>query len=374
MITCTKNNFGCGPIEFQDFQSDRLCVLNGKFVIDTESEEYKAAERLEIKLPDAFRMKRSAVSTAILISSSEKTRGTVLRCRIDKGFLCIEKLTHWDEEGPLTIIVAAGFTVLGWHGQFTETDYKRATFGIGIKPDSNRLVVKDDFVYASISFSSFPSTNNGYGPFSIKINEMPEDVDAIVPVSLQSGTFTKGQIGTWLGEARIQGGYISMNLNENFSNYGGQGSFFIFFAPRHQFIPRVPGVGKIVVATDDVTCGYKTTMESLLLEISDTIGLGSLELKFTQYSSYEGISFYLAEYPDYAKYEMKMPVLSRGGSYSTRYTVAPQVVSFSEYNKSIALRNLISSTTMETSIFDASIISDIIFVNDRSEEHTSELQ
>ena len=61
---------------------------------------------------------------------------------------------------------------------------------------------------------------------------------------------------------------------------------------------------------------------------------------------------------------MQMPVLSRGGTYSTRYTVTPQIVSFSEYNKSIALRNLINSTTMETSIFDASIISDIIFVND----------
>ena len=364
MITCTKNNFGCGPIEFQDFQSDRLCVLNGKFVIDTASEEYKAAERLEIKLPDAFRMKKSAVSTAVLISSSDHTRGTVLRCRIDKGILCIEKLPYWDDEGPLTIIVAAGFTVLGWHGQFTNTEYKSATFGPGIKASSNRLVIKDDFVYASIVCSTFPSSNGGYGPFSIKINEMPEDVDAIVPVSLQSGTFTKGQRGTWLGEARIQGGYISMNLNENFSNYGGQGSFFIFFAPRHQFVPRVSGVGKIAVATDDVTCGYKTTMESLLLEIGDTIGLGSLELEFTQYSSNEGISFYLAEYPDYAKYAMQMPVLSRGGTYSTRYTVAPQIVSFSEYNKSIALRNLISSTTMQTSIFDASIISDIIFVND----------
>lgn len=88
------------------------------------------------------------------------------------------------------------------------------------------------------------------------------------------------------------------------------------------------------------------------------------ELEFTQYSSNEGISFYLAEYPDYAKYAMHMPVLSRGGTYSTRYTVAPQIVSFSEYNKSIALHNLIRSTTMETSIFDASIISDIIFVND----------
>ena len=100
MITCTKNNFGCGPIEFQDFQSDRLCVLNGKFVIDTASEEYKAAERLEIKLPDAFRMKRSAVSTAILISSSEKI-WNVLRCRIDKDFSALRN-SPIDEEGPLT--------------------------------------------------------------------------------------------------------------------------------------------------------------------------------------------------------------------------------------------------------------------------------
>ena len=155
-----------------------------------------------------------------------------------------------------------------------------------------------------------------------------------------------------------------MNLNENFPNDGGQSSFLIFFAPRNQFVPRVPGVGKIAVATDDVTCGYKTTMKSLLLEIGDTIRLGSLELEFTRNSSYEGVSFYLAEYPDYAKYAMQMPVLSRGGTYSTRYTVVPQVISFSEYNKSIALRNLIRTITLETSIFDSSIISDIIFVND----------
>lgn len=141
MITCTKNNFGCSPIEFQDYQSERLCVLNGKFLIDTKSEEYKAAERLEINLPEAFALKKSAVSTAVLISSSERNRGTVLRCRIDKGVLCIEKLPYWDEEGPLTIIVAAAFTVLGWHGQFTDTEYKEATFGHGISASSNCLVL-----------------------------------------------------------------------------------------------------------------------------------------------------------------------------------------------------------------------------------------
>jgi len=363
MITCTKNNFGCGPIEFQDYQSDRLCVLNGKFLIDTASEEYKAAERLEIKLPEAFRMKKSAVSTAVLISSSERTRGTVLRCRIDKGLLCIEKLPYWDKDGPLTIVVAAGFTVLGWHGQFTDTEYKQATFGPGIKASSNRLVVKDDFVYASIVCSTFPSSNSGYGPFSIKINEMPEDVDAIVPVSLQSATYTKGQVGSWLGIARIQGGYLSMHLDEEASNHGGQDSFFIFFAPRHQFVPRVPGVGKIAVSTEDITVSKKTTIESILLGIGDALGFGSLELEFTQSDSYEGISFTLEEYPDYAKYAMQMPVISRGRNYSSPYVVAPQEISFSEFNKSIALHNMIRSRTMETSVFDTSLISDIVSVN-----------
>ena len=363
MITCTKNNFGCGPIEFQDYQSDRLCVLNGKFLIDTASEEYKAAKRLEIKLPDAFRMKKSAVSTAVLISSSEKTRGTVLRCRIDKGLLCIEKLPYWDEEGPLTIVVAAGFTVLGWHGQFTETDYKQATFGPGIKASNNRLVIKDDFVYASIVCSEFPSANSGYGPFSIKINEMPEDVDAVVPVSLQSGTYSKGQVGSWLGVSRIQGGYLSMHLDEEASNLGGQDSFFIFFAPRHQYVPRVPGVGKVAVSTEDITCSKKTTVESVLLAIGDALGLGSMEMAFTQADSSEGMSFTIEEYPDYAKYAMVMPVLSRGDYYNYEYCVAPQEISFSEFNKSISLHNMINSRTRNTKVFDTSLISDIVPVN-----------
>ena len=95
-----------------------------------------------------------------------------------------------------------------------------------------------------------------------------------------------------------------------------------------------------------------------MLGIGDELGLGHLELKFTQSKSYEGISFYLKEYPNYAKYSMEMPVLSRGSNSTTGYIVAPQVVSFSEFNKSISLHNLGRSTTNATNIFDTSIISD----------------
>lgn len=363
MITCTNNNFGCGPIVFQDYQSDRFCVLNGKFEVDTTPEDYKAAERLEITLPAAFKLKKSAVSQAILISSSSDHRGTVLRCRIDKGKLCIEKLVHWDEEGPLTILIASAFTVLGWHGTFSATDYTTPSFGAGIKSSQSRVVVKDDFVFASVVCSSFPSSNDDYGPFSIKVNGIPDDVDAIVPVGMQTGGYRQGQMGSYLGEARIQGGYISMHIDEDCSNYGGQGSFFIFFAPRHQFTPRVPGTGKIELSTEDVECGKKTNMQSFLLGVGDTLGLTNFELKFVQDGTSTGISFFISEYPDYASYEMSIPVLSRGMYYNYNYCVIPQEVSFSEFNKAISVHNMTRMYTGETEIFDSSLVSDIIFVN-----------
>ncbi len=85
------------------------------------------------------------------------------------------------------------------------------------------------------------------------------------------------------------------------------------------------------------------------------------EIHVTIYS--EGMSFTIEEYPDYAKYAMVMPVLSRGDYYNYEYCVAPQEVSFSEFNKSIALHNMINSRTRNTKVFDTSLISDIIPVN-----------
>ena len=55
------NNFGVAEIEFRSWQEKGLVILNGVVSIDTENESYKAAEVLEITVPD-LSISRSAVA------------------------------------------------------------------------------------------------------------------------------------------------------------------------------------------------------------------------------------------------------------------------------------------------------------------------
>ena len=94
MITLDTNNFGGGSVTLKDYQSDSLCVLNGKITVDPTHSAYLTAPRLELDLPADFAMVRSALSTAILVSNASVYRyGTVLKCWIENNKLCIEKLT-----------------------------------------------------------------------------------------------------------------------------------------------------------------------------------------------------------------------------------------------------------------------------------------
>ena len=52
MITATGNNFGAYTIQLKDYQSDKMVVLNGRFELNPESEDYIAAKQLEKYVPD----------------------------------------------------------------------------------------------------------------------------------------------------------------------------------------------------------------------------------------------------------------------------------------------------------------------------------
>lgn len=67
------NNFGVAEIEFRSWQERGLVILNGVVRIDTENESYKAAEVLEITVPD-LSISRSAV-TAVFLRSSKADGG-----------------------------------------------------------------------------------------------------------------------------------------------------------------------------------------------------------------------------------------------------------------------------------------------------------
>ena len=40
MIIATGNNFGAGQIEFKEYLSDNMIILNGRFSFDCTKEEY----------------------------------------------------------------------------------------------------------------------------------------------------------------------------------------------------------------------------------------------------------------------------------------------------------------------------------------------
>lgn len=72
------NNFGVAEIELRDWQEKGLVILNGVVSIDTENEDYKAAEVLEITVPD-LSISRSAVTAVFLRSSKADGASTIVK-------------------------------------------------------------------------------------------------------------------------------------------------------------------------------------------------------------------------------------------------------------------------------------------------------
>ena len=58
MIIATGNNFGAGQIEFKEYLSDNMIILNGRFSFDYTKEEYLNTDVLEIYVLE-LPMKRS---------------------------------------------------------------------------------------------------------------------------------------------------------------------------------------------------------------------------------------------------------------------------------------------------------------------------
>ena len=172
MITLLTNNFSGAAVTLKDYRSADICVLNGKITVDPTAAAYIAAGRLELDLPSDFVMKKSAMSSAVLMSNAPIYRyGTPLRCWIENGKLCIEKINAWDSFGNYEIYIASAFITRGYRGDFQETPQK----GLQILNtdgyfsfDTYRCVVTDYFVFFTAYFRTFPQTETvGYGPFTL---------------------------------------------------------------------------------------------------------------------------------------------------------------------------------------------------------------
>lgn len=237
MITLTNNNFGGAEVSLKEYQRADLCVLNGKITIDPTNAEYISAYRLELTLPDNFLIKKSAMSTAILMSNAPLYRyGTVLRCWIENSKLCIEKITAWDNFGSYEIYIASAFVIRGYRGLFVNTQH--STLQI-LNTDGKfafntyRCVINNYFVFFVAYFNTFPQVGSlGNGPFTLQLNGFPIDVNVEIPLVVQTGSLTVGQKGSKLCLGVFNNGNLVFSFPERAQNMGGDRSFFNFFAVR----------------------------------------------------------------------------------------------------------------------------------------------
>jgi hypothetical protein len=237
MITLDTNNFGGGSVTLKDYQSDSLCVLNGKITVDPTHSAYLTAPRLELDLPADFAMVRSALSTAILVSNASVYRyGTVLKCWIENNKLCIEKLTAWDTFGNYDIHIQSAFVTRGHRGGFSETATKSLTIlndPAVFRFNEYKYVETLHYVFFVSTFIVFPSFNtNGQGPFTLQLSGFATDVLVEIPVIVQGQVTNSGQKGSMLTTGTFENGNLTFSFPAGANDMGGEYSFFNFFAVR----------------------------------------------------------------------------------------------------------------------------------------------
>ncbi len=242
-IISTGNNFGhTGDMEFNAFLSDNVIVLNGRFAVDTASEEYGAAEVLEVYLPQ-LPMAKSAVSNAYIRASVlvgqgtryERTEsvGTVVKAWIKGGdTLCVEKFTEYDDNGSFEILLCSMFTTRGYRGEvakLTKTAVKFTVLSeVSARANDMMCAVADGWCFIHLYFST--SGDLFRQDIRAQLEGFPEDASA--DVFLVGGGQQTGFKGTYIADGRIEDGVLTVTNPSASMGDTGENPFLFAFVVR----------------------------------------------------------------------------------------------------------------------------------------------
>ena len=227
------NNFGVAEIEFRDWQEKGLVILNGVVSIDTDNEKYKAAEVLEITVPD-LSINRSAVTAVFLRSSKADGASSIVKSWIrDSRTVCVERLPEFDEFGPLTLYFASAYVTLGQRMDCHLNTVLRPSIVNGVSGSQSasdtKTIVTDNWCYLYICFNKFAGEDYK-DAFECTLDGLPEDIDITFPVvtaSAYSYTF-----GTPTSVCRLKGKSLSCEGRLAFGEGSNQGDFINIFIVR----------------------------------------------------------------------------------------------------------------------------------------------
>ncbi len=334
MIICNINNFGAGEIRFKGYTSPNLCILNGVFTVYHNYVEYKSAERLEISLPADFPMKKSAISSAILMSGTSSVGvGTPIRCHIEDGKLCFEKLSIYDQYGPMTIIVASAFVTRGYRGSFTDSVFTEIAFKKLLVPEEYycKALTKEEYFSMAVVFDEFPMSYKFCAPVSIPVDNLPVDIDVEIPVCVQ-GSYDYSKPGSLIMIARLQNGHLHYIVPSDVSNFGGQGTFTTLFATRNTYTPSEPIAGEFSGQADDMTADAKTQITKF--QFKTNTGMGALLIDADLKTTAESNPFLMTKknVSDSNPYSALAIVMGRSKA-ADNYRLTPCEFSWSKFHK-----------------------------------------
>lgn len=194
MITSIANNFGCGPIQIKDYQDDMMVVLNAKFKVNVQCEEYKNCDVLEIKVPN-LSINKSAEAGCYMGASqlmwpdkswaTTYNNATCIKTWIkDKNTICIEKFGCYDSLDEITIWLCSMYPVVGQRGELKVYEKDAITYEAvqtQIRPNDLVLVKQPGWCFLHFYFYSTYAIKNGT-PIEANLKGFPEDVDVDFPI------------------------------------------------------------------------------------------------------------------------------------------------------------------------------------------------
>ena len=196
MITATGNNFGAYTIQLKDYQSDKMVVLNGRFELNPESEEYIAAKQLEIYVPDLALPKSTMTAVFQHGRSWTKPMVTALKSWIkDKNTIVIEKpivLKSASAEPELDFFCAyvpkgVRFTPQALNP--TPLTIENATLP-NMSITYQHCFVTDNWVFLAIQLNGTKTPSEG-DEFSFRLAGLPSGISADVPFFFNAYSYTE---------------------------------------------------------------------------------------------------------------------------------------------------------------------------------------
>lgn len=242
MITSIANNFGCGPIQMKDFQSDNMIILNAKFTIDPTHEAYKECDVLEIKVPD-LKIGSSSETFCYIGSHELMWPGTsytkdfkiitAIKTWIkDRNTICIEKFSHYDDLNDITIWLCGMYPVVGRRGElklYDRTPVQYKALQTNLSASNLACVVEEGWCFLHFHYSNAYGVNEKT-PIEAELVGFPTDVDFEFPMVGGGQQSTHG--GCLYCDCTIKDGVLLLPEPKGSMGNTAANPFVMFYAVR----------------------------------------------------------------------------------------------------------------------------------------------